>query len=56
MKKADKSGARIALIWGTDEVSNATVTVKALRGQARQQTIALSELGHFVSGSAALTD
>ena len=31
MKKADKSGARIALIWGEDEVTGETVTVKSLR-------------------------
>jgi len=31
MKKADKSGARVALIWGEDEVSAGTVTVKPMR-------------------------
>jgi histidyl-tRNA synthetase len=36
MKKADKSGARLALIWGEDEVSTGTVTVKQLRDQAAQ--------------------
>ena len=33
MKKADKSGARIALIWGEDEVAAAQVSVKYLRAQ-----------------------
>jgi len=31
LKKADKSGARVALIWGEDEISTDTVTVKYLR-------------------------
>lgn len=31
MKKADKSGARVALIWGEDEVAAQTVSVKPLR-------------------------
>lgn len=33
MKKADKSGARIALIWGEDEVAAAQVSVKYLRAE-----------------------
>jgi histidyl-tRNA synthetase len=48
MKKADKSGARIALIWGEDEVASNSVTVKLLRaegdGQWRQRTVGLDEL------------
>ena len=56
MKKADKSGARVALIWGTDEVANQTVTFKELRGEARQQTIALSELEQALAGSATLAE
>lgn len=50
MKKADKSGARVALIWGEDEVSAGTVTLKPLRVQgedeqrAAQQTLPVSEL------------
>ena len=37
MKKADKSGARFALIWGEDEVAAGTVTLKALRNEDEQQ-------------------
>jgi histidyl-tRNA synthetase len=40
MKKADASGARHALIFGEDELSTGTVTVKSLRqgqGEASQQ-------------------
>ena len=48
MKKADKSGARVALIWGEDEVASNSVTVKLLRedsdGQWRQRTVGLDEL------------
>jgi histidyl-tRNA synthetase len=48
MKKADKSGARVALIWGEDEVAANSVTVKLLReddeGQPRQRTVAVDEL------------
>ena len=36
LKKADKSGARVALIWGEDEVANGKVTIKQLRDQAAQ--------------------
>ncbi|MEH6584088.1 MAG: histidine--tRNA ligase [Halioglobus sp.] len=50
MKKADKSGAQVALIWGEDEVVAGTVTLKFLRQAAEsseriaQQTLPLSEL------------
>ncbi len=50
MKKADKSGAQVALIWGEDEVAAQTVTLKTLRAQddatqrTAQQTVAISEL------------
>ncbi len=48
MKKADRSGARIALIWGDDEVAAGTVSLKALREEDRervsQQAVALDDL------------
>jgi len=46
MRRADKSGARVALIWGEDEVAAQSVTVKPLRegGQSRQRTVPLDEL------------
>lgn len=49
-KKADKSGARVALIWGEDEVQQGTVTIKPLRAdadqeeRAQQQTVPLEQL------------
>jgi histidyl-tRNA synthetase len=44
MKKADKSGARLALIWGEDEVAAQAVTVKPLRDGGGQRTVPLNEL------------
>ncbi len=44
MKKADKSGARLALIWGEDEVAAQVVTVKPLREGDGQRTVPLNEL------------
>lgn len=48
MKKADKSGARLALIWGEDEVAAGTVSLKALRDEDKervgQQSVPRAEL------------
>lgn len=44
MKKADKSGARVACLLGEDEVRSSTVTVKYLRGDKPQQSLTLDEL------------
>jgi histidyl-tRNA synthetase len=47
MKKADRSGARVALIWGEDEVAAATVTLKPLRGggaSTAQRSVPCGEL------------
>ncbi len=48
MKKADKSGARLALIWGEDEVAAQVVTIKSLRERdgerTGQRTVPLNEL------------
>jgi histidyl-tRNA synthetase len=53
MKKADKSGARIALIWGEDEVAARAVTVKHLRqeGDSRveQSTVPVDDIGTTLS-------
>ncbi|MGH8602276.1 MAG: histidine--tRNA ligase [Gammaproteobacteria bacterium] len=43
-KRADKSGARIALLLGEDEVSQGMVTVKHLRISSGQVTVPQSEL------------
>ena len=47
-KKADKSGARLALILGEDELNTNTVTVKFLREEQPQITINRSEIGDFI--------
>jgi len=39
MKRADRTGARLALIIGGDELADGTVTVKPLRGQGEQQRL-----------------
>ena len=48
MKKADRSGARVALIWGEDEVANGSVTLKLLRATGTdgetQRTLPQDEL------------
>ena len=44
MKRADKSGAQIALILGEDEVAQKMVTVKYLRGQQEQQSLPLEQV------------
>ncbi|MEM9758646.1 MAG: histidine--tRNA ligase [Pseudomonadota bacterium] len=44
MKKADRSGAAIALLWGDDELAAGEVSVKPLRSDARQQRMALDDL------------
>lgn len=49
MKKADKSGAKIALILAEDELKNQQVTVKYLREIKEQQTVGFDQLISFVS-------
>ena len=43
-RKADKSGAVLALVLGKDELADGTVTLKPLRGGASQETVARSAL------------
>lgn len=43
-KKADKSGAKIALILGEDELNNDLISLKFLRESGEQQTIKQSDL------------
>jgi histidyl-tRNA synthetase len=44
MKTADKSGARVALLVGEDEVAKGTVTVRHLRGDAEQESVRRDEI------------
>ncbi|MEG3765691.1 histidine--tRNA ligase [Alteromonas sp. 14N.309.X.WAT.G.H12] len=49
LKRADKSGALYAVLLGDDEATNNTATVKPLRGDGEQQTVALSSLADTLS-------
>jgi histidyl-tRNA synthetase len=46
-KKADKSGARFALILGEEELAGGRIGVKHLREELEQQTLPLEELAAF---------
>ena len=48
MKKADKSGAAIALILAEDELKNAQVTVKYLREKKEQVSVSFDGLAEFI--------
>lgn len=49
MKRADKSNAQIAIILGEDEINNQTATIKYLRTQQEQQSVAFNEVPHLLS-------
>ncbi len=46
-KKADRSGARYALVLGEDELARGVIGVKPLRGEGEQSEVAPDELGTF---------
>jgi histidyl-tRNA synthetase len=48
-KRADASGAQLALVIGDDEAAGEQVTVKPLRVEAEQQCVALNDLADVVS-------
>ncbi|MFE8069624.1 histidine--tRNA ligase [Marinobacteraceae bacterium S3BR75-40.1] len=50
MKKADKSGAKIALILGEQEIQEHHVTIKPLRGQGDQETVSMDRLEKHLLG------
>jgi histidyl-tRNA synthetase len=47
-KRADRSGARLALILGDDELQAQTVSIKPLRTEQEQQTISQNELAQWL--------
>jgi histidyl-tRNA synthetase len=47
-KKADKSGARFALVLGDEEVKNGSVSLKWLREEHEQKTLAQTEVAAFL--------
>lgn len=44
LKRADKTGAAVAVLLGSEEAEKQLATVKPLRGDGEQETVALSEL------------
>ena len=48
LRRADRSGARLALILGEDEAAGGWVQVKYLREDREQERVALSELSEFL--------
>ncbi len=48
IKKADKSGAELALILGESEIEASTVTVKFLRTESEQKIVPQAELGEYL--------
>lgn len=51
MKRADKSGAKFALILGEQELAQGVVAVKPLREDAEQFSIKKSTLANFLTGN-----
>lgn len=47
-KRADKSGAQLALILGSDELRNKQISVKNLRSSEEQKTLPLHELESYI--------
>lgn len=54
MKKADRSGASIALLLGEDEVAQGQVSIKYLREARDQVSIALGDLASYLRDNTAL--
>ena len=49
LKRADKSGAQIALILGDNEIAEQQVMIKYLRGQQEQQNLAFEKIPSFLN-------
>lgn len=45
-RRADRSGALLALVLGPDELASQTVSIKPLRGEGAQHAVAMTELPH----------
>ena len=50
MKQADRSGARIALILGADELAQGTLSIKYLREQQPQTNLVLDQVVAYLQG------
>ncbi len=55
-KKADKSGARLALVLGEDEVANGTIGIKFLREEAEQKVLKQAQAEEFLADYLAKCD
>ena len=49
MKRADRSGATVAVLLGEDEVASGTAVVKALRAEVEQTTVAIAGLADAIA-------
>jgi len=49
MKKADKSGARFAILLGENEIAQQQATVKDLTGELEQQTLAQADVAGWIA-------
>lgn len=56
MKKADRSGASIALLLGDDEISNNQISVKYLREKQPQEIVSMDEITSFLSSKLSVGD
>ncbi|MSQ69511.1 MAG: histidine--tRNA ligase [Gammaproteobacteria bacterium] len=54
MKRADRSGAQVALIVGSEELASDTITLKPLRGQGDQQRVPRASLRDILTKVLAL--
>ena len=50
MKKADRSGARVAIIIGENEVNEGIVGIKYLREERDQEQVASDQAGAHLAG------
>jgi histidyl-tRNA synthetase len=49
MKRADRSGATVAVIVGEDEVASGTAVVKPLRAEVEQHEVAVADLARAIA-------
>jgi histidyl-tRNA synthetase len=49
MKRADRSGATVAVIVGEDEVASGTAVLKPLRAEVEQQEVAVADLSRAIA-------
>ena len=50
-KRADRSLARFALVVGEDELAQQQITIKDLKGELEQRTVAIEEVAEILATS-----